>query len=55
MLFGLVGVVAASAIAMILLTFMLIFLCRKLVSVDPSILAFISEDRTEDRLGVLRS
>ena len=55
LLFGLVGVVTASAVAMILLTFTLIFLCRKLVNVDPSILAFLSKDKTEDRLGFLGS
>lgn len=39
-LFGLYGVVAASAVAMIFLTFTLVFLCRKLVRIDPSIFAF---------------
>ena len=55
LLFGLVGVVTASAVAMILLTFTLIFLCRKLVNVDPSILAFMSKDRIKGRLGFLGS
>jgi O-antigen/teichoic acid export membrane protein len=55
LLFGLFGVVTASAVAMILLTFTLIFLCRKLVKVDPSILAFLGRAKTEDRLGLLRS
>lgn len=55
LVFGLAGVVAASAVAMILLTITLIFLCRKLVNVDPSILAFLNKDKVEDRLGLLRS
>jgi O-antigen/teichoic acid export membrane protein len=55
LLFGLYGVVTASAVVMILLTFTLVFLCRKLVKIDPSILAFTGTSGMETRLGFLRS
>jgi O-antigen/teichoic acid export membrane protein len=55
LLFGLYGVVTASAVAMILLTFTLVFLCRKLVKIDPSILAVTATAGTETRLRLLES
>ncbi len=55
LLFGLYGVVTASSVAMVLLTCTLVFLCRKLVKIDPSIVAVTGSGRAATRLRLLES